>query len=94
MYRMFFKTIIYCSPPPDSQIQKEIDGFANDGWNMTFVHPKESDAKVGHLQGWAQLNYLCMVAVQNWFEKKNVLLPPTGYLFIGQDVLFQPRVCE
>ena len=94
MYRMFFETIFYCTPPPDNKIQSEIEGFATDGWNMTFVHPSESDAKVGHQRDWASLNYLCMVAVQNWLEKKNVSSPASGYLFIGHDVLIQPRVCE
>ena len=94
MYRMFFKTTFYCSPPPDNQIQSQIESFATDGWNMTFIHPNSSDAMVGHQLGWAQLNYLCLEAVQNWYTKKNSAIQATGYLFMGHDVLFQPRVCK
>ena len=94
MYRMFFKTIIYCSPPPDNQVQSEIETFATDGWNMTFVHPNSTDAMVGHQLRWAELNYLCMDAVQRWYMKKYSVPKAFGYLFIGHDVLFQPRVCK
>ena len=94
MYRMFFKTIFYCSPPPDNQIQSQIESFATDGWNMTFIHPNSSDAMVGHQLAWAQLNYLCIDAVQSWYIKKNSATQASGYLFIGHDVLFQPSVCK
>ena len=95
---MFFKTIFYCSPPPESNpdnpIQSQIESFALDGWNMTFIHPNSSGAMVGRQLGWSQLNYLCLDAVQSWYIKKKSAIQASGYLFIGHDVLFQPSVCK
>ena len=91
MYRIFFKTIYYCSPPPDKLAQAQIKKFVSEGWNLTFLHPDDHIPKVGHQMGWAQLNYLCIDAVHR-HPKENE--PSKGYIFMGQDVLFQPHVCK
>ena len=90
MYKLFFRTIYYCSQPPNEMSKTQIQKYAKDGCNLTFLHPNGPTPKGAHKMVWAEMNYLCIDAVRNYHNDSTT----HGYLFIGHDVLFQPRVCK